>query len=373
MIRKKTADKPYLFWILQGSFWLFLGGAFSVTRHFVPEIQSYSWFAVLFILATGFMISLTLRFIYQNINYSSRSIITIWNSLIFFSILFAVFWYLVTVFVTANIFSGNPISSYFQVHSLSSELRMIFIMAMLLTIWSGTYFFIKFWMEWSAQKAKTEKADHLAQNARLQMLRYQLNPHFLFNALNSIRALIDEDIRNAKNMVTQLSEFLRYSLVGKNSTEVPLIEEVEAIQHYLSIEKQRFEEKLNVEFHIDPLAEDFPVLSFLLHPLAENAVKYGMQTSLLPLSIKICATVDNDVLSLEVSNSGHWWRSVTRDGKKPVSTGTGLENIRQRLENAYTNNHRFEIIDKDSMVTVKIVINKNFRLAHENKIQIAYR
>ena len=149
--------------------------------------------------------------------------------------------------------------------------------------WSVLYFGIKFFLEWDLQKDKAEKAIALAQSAQLQMLRYQLNPHFLFNSLNSVRALIAENKDTAKHMITELSEFLRYSLLSRNYSDVPLQDELDALKHYLAIQKKRYEDKLEVSFHIEPEVKEFPILCFLLHPLVENAVKYGMQTSPLPL------------------------------------------------------------------------------------------
>jgi len=194
------------------------------------------------------------------------------------------------------------------------------------------------------------------------MLRYQLNPHFLFNSLNSIRALIDEDKRNAKNMITELSEFLRYSLISKNYSDVPLIDEIEAVKHYLSIEKKRFEEKLNIKIKIDPLAEDYPVLSFLIHPIIENAIKYGMQTSSLPLKIYVGAKVRNNRLLIEVRNSGKW---IEAQGNNNLpSTGIGLKNVQLRLQNAFPNSHSFKIEKNKNDVCIKIEIEKKLN-SHE--------
>ena len=190
------------------------------------------------------------------------------------------------------------------------------------------------------------------------MLRYQLNPHFLFNALNSIRALVDENRKHAKEMITELSEFLRYSLNSKNFSDVPLKQELEAIRHYFKIEKKRYEEKLLVRYEVDPLAEEYPVLSFLIHPLVENAVKYGMQTSPMPLRIVIKSDVRNDTLILEVCNSGYWIEQDSEQAGQRDGTGIGLKNIRQRLENAFPESHHFEVIKNDDQVCIHIEIKK---------------
>jgi anti-sigma regulatory factor (Ser/Thr protein kinase) len=256
----------------------------------------------------------------------------------------------------------TPVASNFRMNPLS----MLFYFEILLFAWSVLYFVVHFWMLYMEQKSRTQRADLLAKHSQLLMLRYQLNPHFLFNALNSARALIDEDEKNAKAMITELSEFLRYSLVSKNDTDVPLSQEIEAIRHYFSIEKKRYEEKLDVGFNIAPLAEDYPVVPFLLHPLVENAVKYGMRTSPLPLRIRISADVADGRLRMDVSNSGQWMdrpdaeRSGTggagpSSGTGPASgTGMGLDNVRKRLQSVFPGRHKFEIERREDGVTVRI-------------------
>jgi len=220
--------------------------------------------------------------------------------------------------------------------------------------WSVLYFGIKYWNLAIFEQERAERANLLAQSAQLQMLRYQLNPHFLFNSLNSIWALIDEDKKASKEMVSELAEFLRYSLTSKNYSDVPLRQEIEAIRHYFSIEKKRFEEKLEVEFDIDPEAEDFPVLSFILNPLVENAIKYGMRSSALPLRIAISAKVKNHSLTLQVTNTGKWITPVETEAG--FGTGMGLQNIRLRLDNAFPGKSNFEIGQFEDKVVATIVI-----------------
>jgi len=189
--------------------------------------------------------------------------------------------------------------------SLRFNLMMVISWIAPLIGWSALYFGIKFWQEWMIQKEKTEKANVLAQTAQLQMLRYRMNPHFLFNALNSIRALISENKLFAKRMVTELSEYLRYSLVSRNYQNVPLKDEIESIRHYFEIQKIRYEDKLGVSFDIDPSAEEYPIMSFLIHPLVENAVQYGMRTSSMPLKIRIKAELFEKNLLIEVLGFGN--------------------------------------------------------------------
>ena len=251
----------------------------------------------------GILLSVLLRKIYGKILNRKISFRKLGLIVIFCTIFFGNLWFFSDVLLSSLLHGYKWLVMKTTIYIWKTE---IVFYSMVILSWSTLYFGIKFWLEWENEKKKTKEANALAQSAQLQMLRYQLNPHFLFNSLNSIRALIDEDKSNAKNMITELSEFLRYSLISKNFKDVPLIDEIEAIEHYFAIEKKRYEEKLDVKIEIEPLAEDYPVLSFLIHPLTENAVKYGMQTSKLPLTISIRAKVIENRLNIEVCNSGKW-------------------------------------------------------------------
>jgi len=348
-------NKNKLFWVLQfsgwGIYWWSLVFSHSLRYGLRPRVIIWPFLTV----CIGFALSLILRYLYKKLN------------LRFFSIIILVFIVLGITYVAVNIWYGvdllfDPFMATDEIHAvpitIKNYLISIFYWWTLLFTWSMLYFLINFWIEWKQQLGRTEKANILAQKAQLQMLRYQLNPHFLFNSLNSIRALIEENEKNARTMITELSEFLRYSLISKNYSDVPLSNELDAIRHYFAIEKRRYEDKLDVAFEIDPLAEDYPVISFLIHPLVENAIKYGMRTSSMPLKIRIAAKVQNGELNIAVCNTGKWIKPSLGKESNENGTGTGLDNVRQRLENAFPNNHHLEVFEKQGEVHVRLVINR---------------
>ncbi|HEU5041788.1 MAG TPA: histidine kinase, partial [Gemmatimonadales bacterium] len=226
--------------------------------------------------------------------------------------------------------------------------------APVLLAWSALYLGIKHWQDLQEERERTLRATALATEAQLEMLRYQLQPHFLFNSLNSLRALIAEDPSRAREMVTELAEFLRYSLLSGGASEVPLADEVASLQRYLALERVRYEERLQVEFAVAPEAASRRVPGFLLHPLAENAVKYGIRTSPRPLRVSVAARADGGRLVVEVANTGHWCEPLA----DPVQTGlgVGLANVRQRLERLYPGRHRFEVGQEDGWVRARIEI-----------------
>lgn len=224
---------------------------------------------------------------------------------------------------------------------------------MTLAMFTVLFFAVDYRLESRDQRAKAAEAAALAQQAQLQMLRYQLNPHFLFNALNSIRAMIRQEPERARQILTELAEFLRYSLNGRGH-ESTLREELAAIESYLAIQRIRFEEKLAVAWRIDPALEDLVLPCFLVHPLVENAVKYGMETSELPLRLEIEITVRGGERVIRVSNTGQLGPAAAGRAAGWPGTGTGLANVRQRLELAFPGRHAFALTERGGWVHAEI-------------------
>lgn len=356
MIRRIVHNRKTLFWTLHIAGWMIYLVVVILVFHDLKSTPLITIFRYVFKYSAGFFICLFLRKCYKKSYREYRSIPTLVFTNIPIIILAMHIWYEAKVIIEVLLHGRNYIistglSNHYFGHLLHMSIPLI--------TWSILYFGIKFWLDMRKQREKTEKANSIAQAAQLKMLRYQINPHFLFNSLNSIRALIDENDNNAKAMVTDLSEFLRYSLLSKNFTDVPFNNELEAIRLYFAIEKRRYEDKLEVDFDIDPRAEDYPVLSFLMHPIAENAIKYGMQTSTMPLKILIKAEVSNGILKILVSNTGKWVQSNSENAGKNNGTGTGLYNVRKRLENAFPGKHRINILENEGSVNVQLEIENN--------------
>jgi sensor histidine kinase YesM len=346
------------FWILHIAVWVLVWWSYTFLHFSIYGVRLKTAIWDLLVASEGFLVTLILWNIYRRIDIKSYSIIKIIIIVILCTFVGANLWNVVDFFILNEIMR-DPVLPTLPVQ-FRYYVWEVFYWSMLLFSWSTFYFVIKMWLEWKKQKETTQKEDILAQQAQLQMLRYQINPHFLFNSLNSIRALIEEDAENAKLMINELSEFLNYSLTTKASTFISLSKEIEAASLYFAIEKKRFEDKLKIVFDIEMKAENFKVVSFLLHPLIENAIKYGMQTSSMPLRIEVKASVQNSKLVLSVFNTGRWLGSKDRAEFKELSTGTGLENVRQRLENAFPGNHSFNVteIDEGVMAEIRITANK---------------
>jgi len=200
--------------------------------------------------------------------------------------------------------------------------------------WVGLYFGIKTYLKLQWQTRETLQATAMAHQAQLKMLRYQLNPHFLFNTLNAISTLIlDQDGNTANRMVSSLSAFLRYSLDADPVQRVTLKQELEAIHLYLGIEKLRFAERLNLQSSIEPAAYSALLPSLLLQPLIENAIKYAVARRIEGGSIEIAARRDGDTLEIAVRDDGPGFAQPSDE--LPEGNGVGLRNTRERLRVLY--------------------------------------
>ena len=213
-------------------------------------------------------------------------------------------------------------------------LGSVTINTLLLGAWSALYYGINFYLIVEQQADQLAALESQATSAQLAMLRYQLNPHFLFNTLNSISTLVLlKQTERANAMLSRLSSFLRYTLVYEPTAQVTLAQEVETLKLYLEIEKMRFEDRLRPEFEIDPAAAKARLPSLLLQPLVENAIKYAVTPQEDGADISVAARLIGDRVQITVSDTGTGLNGSVQRPKD--STGVGLANIRDRLAQAY--------------------------------------
>jgi signal transduction histidine kinase len=214
----------------------------------------------------------------------------------------------------------------------------------ILLSWAGLYFGIKYYQMSKEEHEKGLRIAAIAHQTQLKMLRYQLNPHFLFNTLNAISTLImDERADTANRMVTELSHFLRYSLDNDPMQKVSLAQEVEAMKLYLDIEKVRFEERLELDIQLDEAAGRARIPSLLLQPLVENSIKYAVARSEDGGTIRLQARVFADELLMEISDDGPGIPDL--DQMMASAQGVGLTNTRERLRVIYGENHSCKFIN----------------------------
>ncbi|MCX6253374.1 MAG: histidine kinase [Bacteroidia bacterium] len=217
-----------------------------------------------------------------------------------------------------------------------------------------TYYLFVSMSNLSEKVAKEAKLESLVKETELKMLRSQINPHFLFNSLNSISSLTITDPEKARDMVVKLSEFMRYALSRKDEQPVSLQSELENLRLYLDIEKVRFGDKLTTEEIIDKDCLDFKIPVMLLQPLYENAVKHGVYESTESVRITTRAKIIDGYFEITISNNYDTAPSMRR------GTGTGLLNVARRLELFYGNKASIKTLKENSIYTVNLYIPRDY-------------
>lgn len=215
--------------------------------------------------------------------------------------------------------------------------------------WNIIYFGFKYFQNYRRSEINSLRLYAASRESELNNLKSQLNPHFMFNSLNSIRALIDEDPLKAKVAVTKLSNILRTTLLINKSKLIPLREEINLVMEYLDMEKIRYEERLNFKFKIEDNVKDLTIPPFIIQAQVENAVKHGVAKIPGVGQIVVEAFLLGDVLKIKVSNSG-------KIGTEAPLTGVGMSNSIQRLELLYGSSGKLFMSQVNNWVVVDINI-----------------
>ncbi len=336
-----VSNRNVQFWSLQlmgWTSWAFasgIGWAYWEDKHDRPHLVALYVFAA----TAGVLASAPLRYIYRAL--WTRSLTLRIGSAIALSYLMGGLWQAAKNLAIAHFLAEfEPMGwlGYFEGIQVSFYVMLL---------WSGFYFGIKYYQMLQRETEKVLRVTATAHQAQLKMLRYQLNPHFLFNTLNAISTLIlEHDTDHANQMVTRLSRFLRYSLDNDPMQRVSLDQELAALHLYLEIEQVRFDERLKIETDIEALARRALIPSLLLQPIVENAIKYAIAPSERGGTIRITANVRGAQLHIAVIDNGPGLAepaAVNGGTSHAASRGVGLVNTRQRLEEIYPRNHSFSM------------------------------
>lgn len=219
----------------------------------------------------------------------------------------------------------------------------------LISLWTATYVTFQMIARYQAARTRALQLELAAEQARLQNLQSQLNPHFLFNSLNSVRALIMEDRERAIEAVTWLAAILRYSLRSDREPTVTVAEEIEMVAHYLALEKTRFEERLRTAIDVDPAVQDAQIPPLLVQTLVENSVKHG-----------IAHLTAGGLIQVEIRRIGGTVEVAVRNtGTLPAVTGEsgiGLKNSRERLQLLFGNEAGLDLSEEAGEVVARVKI-----------------
>jgi hypothetical protein len=217
----------------------------------------------------------------------------------------------------------------------------IFIWSVTIFLWAVIYFGVHYFESYKTAEMEKLRLAVVAKDAQLSVLLSQVNPHFIFNCLNSLRALIIEDPPRAQSMVTELAGMLRYSLQSGKTEAVSLETELEAVCAYLKLEGIRLEERLSVKIDMDPESLQTRIPPMLLQTLVENGVKHGVAQLAQGGEIRVASEMQNGALKIRVRNSGQL-------AETSGSTRVGLKNIRQRLHLLYGDAASVELRNQDA-------------------------
>ena len=212
------------------------------------------------------------------------------------------------------------------------------------------FYAVNYYQSLKEKIKKESEYKALIREAELQALKSQINPHFLFNSLNSISSLTVSNPEKAQEMVINLSTFMRYSLMHNEKEMVSFSRELENIKLYLSIEKVRFGKKLNAEFEIDAQCMEAEIPNMILQPIYENAIKYGVYETTEQVTIKTICNCESNFLKITIVND-YDASTIKRRGE-----GIGLRNIRKRMEIIYNNPDLMKVTDHKTSFEVQLII-----------------
>jgi two-component system, LytTR family, sensor kinase len=329
MARKKSLRFDS-FWRLQllgwGCFyvWALLGSSSALVRQpgTLREISVSMWYQ--------FLVSFAMRPVCRRLLARSQS----WLAFEWKAGVACVFAAVVSLYVTERTLHGLEKIDWFSLTSLTMNYWFVLFM------WCNLYFSIKQWHQVAWEKERLLRAEADAQEARLRALRYQLNPHFLFNSLNAVSTLVlDGNAPAATRMLAQIGDLLRTSLDSEVMTEVPLYQEIAFTEQYLAIEQTRLGDRLHSQMTIPSETLDALVPSMLLQPLVENAVRHGIAPLAEGGKIAIKSTLHEGRLRIVVENSGRQHGETV--GLR--AHGIGVSNTAERLKTLYGKNHTFSL------------------------------
>ena len=349
-INKLISQKPvYLFWALQICFWSFVSliSLISLTLWYVQidiaHLSHTFWQSII-----GTVLSLPLYWVFMRC----------WNSAILKRVMITI----ASVMLISFIWTVIRVGLYIELTASDGKWDefggWFFSSIFIYFCWAGFFHGIRYYQllqfehkimlkkeaEAKSEQLKRLSAQSVARDAKIKMLRYQLNPHFLCNTLNAINSLIEcEFPERAQKMTVQLSKFLRYSLDNNPDTKIALEFEITALNLYLEIEKTRFGERLKLDFKISDEAKSALIPSLLLQPIIENSMKHVIAKNEEGGTISLWADIVDDMLVLELSDTGSGNRVDGNKMKGKTSRGVGLRNIDERLKVLYTNDYVFNL------------------------------
>ncbi len=351
-------SKGRTFWVFQCVGWLGYGLVRMFHGMTVGQDMSDYYRLIIFAAVIGILITTLMRGIFRMFINSNLHALLVLSVIVsgFFGLLFSSIETTMAPYLVAGF---DPPKGIARFGNAMFEATVLF-------AWTSLYYGYHLYTGIQEQREQTLKATAMAHQAQLKMLRYQLNPHFLFNTLNAISTLVlDKSVSEANQMLTKLSSFLRYTLVDQPTQRVTLDQELRSLSLYLDIERVRFGERLQIDYDVEERVKNALVPSLLMQPLVENAIKYAIAPAIDGGIISVRAYEDHNKLVLIMQDTGPGIADLTNIVSQSGS-GVGIVNTRERLSQIYGNRHQFvmENIEPTGLrITVKIPCERERRAA----------
>lgn len=247
----------------------------------------------------------------------------------------------------ADVIGGTPPN-----YTVSNMLLTLVNNYFIVLLWSLIYFAYHYFRMAQVARIERYRSEAAMRDAQLNTLKGQINPHFMFNSLNNIRALMLEDVARSREMLTRLSDLLRYSMSISNQRVVSLREEIAIVHDFLELCKIQYENRLSYEVQVDANAHDVQIPPMIIQILVENSVKHGIANTPNGGEVKVDVKRDEEHLIIEVSNTGEWVPGRNRAD----STGIGLPNIRKRLQIIYGDNATLHLREEAPLIVARITL-----------------
>lgn len=327
------------FWLLHASGWLAYGIAMTLSRIGTYPLR-FMVVAKGTLMVSGLVLSLGLRYVYRPLIRRGTPLITLVIVAVIASYAVSMVWTAIDNLLAVPMYPAFGLRAPVY-HTLLQVFNGAVYNAFAMLAWSVLYIGIRYYMALQSERERSLRAEAAAHRAQLEALRYQINPHFLFNALNAVSTLVTERRNDeAARMLARVSDFLRLTLTAPVRDEVPLADEIDYVRQYLDIERVRFGDRLRMEVDVAADAWEAAVPSFVLQPLIENAVRYAIAAREAGGTIVIEAKRAGPVLRVAIIDDGPGVREESRSN----SNGRiGLANTRDRLREMYGDRGRLEL------------------------------
>ncbi len=351
-------NNKLIFWTIQLLLWVTFLGFIFIPPMFNPQMNVLGYEKWQMVLDyTMFLIAILciiggLRYFFNKIidfeNLKTKDFVKI---IIAFIASFSIYYFFIigyNYFMLTYIYKRPEVLSH-PTQSVKNNIVVLIALAILMLEWIVFYIAIKATTLLNENRLNRLELEANLKESQLNTLKGQINPHFMFNSLNNIRGLMLEDVDKARNMLTNLSETLRYSLTKSGVDSIALEDELEMVENYVEISKIQFENRLQFEMNIDKASLNTQIPPMIIQMLVENAIKHGISNLKEGGKVSLSTTIKDSQLQIEVVNNGNLQQSES-------STQVGLENIKKRLELLYGEESTFSLkeIENQVVATIKI-------------------